>query len=143
MISLFCCFLITHHNIPIFHHHNQYKVYDILSLLPIHAFYVSIGYGSIEEVSMIVIFLHMSPPLHLVHFLVFVVLEFRVISGDGARQEHLLELLLRFGQRLVLQSQLSQQFVHVFVFVELFEGLCHEVDGELGHQGDLSLLDEF
>lgn len=51
---------------------------------------------------MLVGLLHVSPSLYLIHFLVLVVLELGVVAGNGAGEVHLLELVMRFRQGLVV-----------------------------------------
>jgi hypothetical protein len=68
------------------------------------------------------IFLHVSPALSLVHLFVLMILVFGIIARNGAHHIQLLEFLLCFWQRLVVQTQLSQQFMHVLVFVKLSQG---------------------
>lgn len=77
--------------------------------------------------------LHVPPALDLVDWLVLVVLELGVVAGDGASEVQLLELVMRLGERLVVQSKLTQEAMHVLVLCELPQGLCHEVYRQLGH----------
>lgn len=78
--------------------------------------------------------LHVPPALDLVDWLVLVVLELGVVAGDGASEVQLLELVMRLGKRLVVQSKLTQEAMHVLVLRELPQGLCHEVYGQLRHE---------
>lgn len=77
--------------------------------------------------------LHVPPALDLVDWLVLVVFELGVVAGDGASEVQLLELVMRLGKRLVVQSKLTQEAMHVLVLRELPQGFCHEVYRQLGH----------
>lgn len=78
--------------------------------------------------------LHVPPALDLVDWLVLVVLELGVVAGDGASEVQLLELVMRLGERLVVQSKLTQEAMHVLVLRELPQGFSHEVYRQLRHE---------
>lgn len=94
-----------------------------------HTLQVLREHVSAEEIPVIVVLLHVAPALYLVDRFVLVVFELGVVAGDGAREVHLLELVMRLWQWLVVESKLPQQAMHVLVLRELPHRLGHEFDG--------------
>lgn len=84
--------------------------------------------------------LDLPSALDVVDVPVLVVLELGILAGDGAVEEHLLELLLGLREGVVVEAQVPQQFVHLAVLLELAEGLGDEVEGQLRDEGDVGLL---